>query len=154
MPTPTTTEKKSATSTRKIKKASTPPAKLEARSGNNGRLWFTFSSPSRRKMGRGVSVAPKMTDGVDAERQQNQNSKKANYIQDRHAVAAGRRVVFTAEQQQMIYGAADAPLGRFHKAQFDVARWKFDPVEAARDLSLRRQHENSRRMRVETRLRI
>src|SRR5438445_6168510 len=120
-------EKKTATASRKKYSASTRNAIVDARSGNRGgMLLFTHHGDNER-----------------AERQDGCGAGEANDTHDHETVAAGLRIVVIAIEQHLIDRRADLAGRCVDERESQIARAVLDAEEIARDPSLRRQHDDA-----------
>src|SRR5712671_7931966 len=143
-------EKKTETATRKKYSASTRPAIVDARSGNNGvPVHMSVSGSSLAyKLNRTTSpLTSKHDDDEGAEREHGRGAGEPHRAHDDQPVAPGHRVVVVAVQQQRIDRRADLPGRRFDDAVAQVAGAVLDAEEVPGEPAVRRQHDDAARMR-------
>src|SRR2546426_2968322 len=144
--------------TRKMKRASTLPAIVEARSGHNGKLlnmsltrcsrfWVRLSSWQR-------AFQSEHDEQESAQNQNRRRSRQAQNVGDDGAVLSARRIIVVAVEQHLIDRIANLPLRRFDQAHPQILGWKIHTIEVARDATLRSQHHDRGRVRELVDLRI
>src|SRR5471032_2999652 len=111
-------EKKTEIASRKKYSASTRPAMVEACSGKSGVPDHISESSKVLR----ATFPAEHHDDERAQRHDGGGAGDADHAHDDQAVAAGRRVVVIAVEQQRIDRRADAPLRGFHDGVAQIAR--------------------------------
>src|SRR5271169_1201592 len=141
---------------RKMKRASTLPAVVEARSGHNGKLsnitCLTRSSLSRCSLSRNPPrsgfVEPEKNEQQTTEEQDGESCSQPQNVADNRAIFAGGGIVVIAVEQHLIDGVADLALRGFDQTHAQVFRRIIHAVEIARDAALRSEHHDGGGVRV------
>src|SRR5579859_105373 len=146
------------TMSRKMNRASTLPAVLEACCGHNGKLVNIFRAIQLRVSQGCGFVIPRFAgrDLLQTDEDENQSAEEQNrdaaaelqHVADDCAVFSGGRIVVIAVEENLIDRIADLAFGSLDQAHTEVFRGKFYPVEVARDAALRSEDHDRCGVRV------
>src|SRR5271155_5691966 len=89
-----------------------------------------------------MTLAPEEPADQRADRQQHDQAAGLHESEDEAAVAAQRRIVVVAAQEEALERRARLPLPGLGEREPQLEGVEGDPVEVARDLAVRRQHED------------
>src|SRR3984893_13685502 len=100
---------------------------------------------AKRRMQFGTAnIATPENQDTESDGEDGHETAETNNLQDSGAVARAFRIVFKAEQQQMIDGRADLARGSVDQAETHVARWIFHAVKISRDAPVgHEQHDTA-----------
>src|SRR6185436_3000907 len=112
---------------------STSPESEEAESGKSGNGELMSGGSQRTGLG---SLPPPQEDDQEGERHHGRHGRNAQDVQGGGAVAAHRRIVVEAVEEELVDDGAELAVARLHQAEPDVAGRKLDPQQIARHPSL------------------
>src|SRR5580700_4497989 len=117
------------TMSRKMYRASTCPAIVEACCGHNGKL-LSIPSLCRRLPGYGEIQSPQDKE-KSSEHENRCSRRQPQNIADHRTVFSGLRIVVIAIEQHGIDGIADLALRGLNQSHAQIFRWKIHAVEVA-----------------------